>query len=239
MNVYPGYYRMFSSIPDFYPLNTPVATPRAVLFCGLLTQSCPTLCNPMGPTGLLCPKDSPGKNTGVGCHALLPGIFPTQGSNPGKLEWVAYPFSGHLTDPGIKPGPPALQADSLPALLPGKPSNPLPPTKNISRRRKMSLRGQKPHLSSESTLDESACTECLQECILYPDRYGETSIFLWSPYLYYRYIFLSGNFSFCIKINIAKLIYVFEGNLEKEIHKHSLEIATVKSLMHFLGVNAY
>ena len=27
--------------------------------------------------------DSPGKNTGVGCHALPQGIFPTQGSNPG------------------------------------------------------------------------------------------------------------------------------------------------------------
>ena len=26
--------------------------------------------------------DSPGKNTGVGCHVLLKGIFPTQGSNP-------------------------------------------------------------------------------------------------------------------------------------------------------------
>ena len=25
--------------------------------------------------GLLCPKDSPGKNTGVGCHALLQGSF--------------------------------------------------------------------------------------------------------------------------------------------------------------------
>ena len=53
------------------------------------------------------------------------------------------------------------------------------------------------------------------------------------------YTFLSGNFSFHIKINIAKLIYVFEENLEKEIHKHSLEIVTIKSLMHFLGVNAY
>ena len=31
---------------------------------------------------LLCPWDSPGKNTGVGCHALFQGIFPTQGSNP-------------------------------------------------------------------------------------------------------------------------------------------------------------
>ena len=34
---------------------------------------------------LLCPRDSPGKNIGVGCHALLQGIFPTQGSNPGLL----------------------------------------------------------------------------------------------------------------------------------------------------------
>ena len=35
------------------------------------------------PARLLCPWDSPGKNTGVGCHALLQGIFPTQGLNPG------------------------------------------------------------------------------------------------------------------------------------------------------------
>ena len=37
------------------------------------------------PTRLLCPWDSPGKNTGVGCHALLQGIFLTQGSNPHSL----------------------------------------------------------------------------------------------------------------------------------------------------------
>ena len=35
------------------------------------------------PTKLLHPWDSPGKNTGVGCHFLLQGIFLTQGSNPG------------------------------------------------------------------------------------------------------------------------------------------------------------
>ena len=34
------------------------------------------------PTRLLYPWDFPGKNTGVGCHALLQGIFPTQGWNP-------------------------------------------------------------------------------------------------------------------------------------------------------------
>ena len=39
------------------------------------------------PTRLLCPWDSPGKNTGVGGHALLQEIVPTQGSNPGLLHW--------------------------------------------------------------------------------------------------------------------------------------------------------
>ena len=38
-------------------------------------------------TRLLCPWDSPGKNTRVGCHALLQGIFPTQRSNPHLLLW--------------------------------------------------------------------------------------------------------------------------------------------------------
>ena len=36
-------------------------------------------------TRLLCLWNSPGKHTGVGCHALLQGIFLTQGSNPGLL----------------------------------------------------------------------------------------------------------------------------------------------------------
>ena len=51
----------------------------------LVTQSCPTLCDPMdcSPPGSSVHGDSPGKNTGVGCHALLQGISPTQGSNPG------------------------------------------------------------------------------------------------------------------------------------------------------------
>ena len=39
------------------------------------------------PTLLLCPWDFPGKNTGVGCHFLLQGIFPTQGLNLWLLHW--------------------------------------------------------------------------------------------------------------------------------------------------------
>ena len=38
------------------------------------------------PTWFLCPWNSPGKNTGVGCHFLLQGIFTMQGSNPGVLH---------------------------------------------------------------------------------------------------------------------------------------------------------
>ena len=47
-------------------------------------QLCPTLCEPYGwqPTRLFCPWDFPGKNTGGGYHFLLPGIFPTQASDP-------------------------------------------------------------------------------------------------------------------------------------------------------------
>jgi len=53
----------------------------------------------MEPARLLCPWDSPGKNTGVGSHSLLQGIFLIQGS-----DWS-----------------PALQAESLPYKPLGKP----------------------------------------------------------------------------------------------------------------------
>ena len=53
-----------------------------------VTQSCLTLCHPMdcSPPGSSVQGDSPGKNTGVGCHALLQGIFQTQESNQGLLH---------------------------------------------------------------------------------------------------------------------------------------------------------
>ena len=76
-------------------------------------------CNLPGP---FVHGDSPGKNTGVGCHALLQGIFQTQGSNPclphckrilyslshqGSpwiLNWVAYPFSRRSSHPRNRTG---------------------------------------------------------------------------------------------------------------------------------------
>ena len=54
-----------------------------------VTRSCPSLCNPMdcSPPGSSVHGDSPGKNTGVGCYALLQGIFLTQGLNLHLLHW--------------------------------------------------------------------------------------------------------------------------------------------------------
>ena len=50
-------------------------------------QKCLTLCNPSLPgSSVQEPWDFPGKNTGMGCHAVLQGIFPTQGSKLGLLH---------------------------------------------------------------------------------------------------------------------------------------------------------
>ena len=54
-------------------------------------------CDPMDctPSGSSAHGDSPGKNTGGGCHALLQGIFPTQRLNPSLLHcrWILYQLS--------------------------------------------------------------------------------------------------------------------------------------------------
>ena len=66
---------------------------------GLVAQLCPTLCDPMdcSPPGSSVLRDSPGKNTRLGCHALLQGIFPIQGFNPGLLHCrqILYHLSHH------------------------------------------------------------------------------------------------------------------------------------------------
>ena len=80
----------------------------------LVVQSYLTLCDPLDcrcQAPLSMEFNSPGKSTGVDCHSVLQGIFPTLGSNPDLLhcrqilyslshqgspriqEWVAYPFS--------------------------------------------------------------------------------------------------------------------------------------------------
>ena len=65
--------------------------------------------DPLRPFGLksaklLCLWDFPGKNTGVGCHFLLQGIFPTQGLNPRPLHLLHWQADSlplcHLGSPG-------------------------------------------------------------------------------------------------------------------------------------------
>ena len=63
-----------------------------------VTQSCPTLCDPMDYT----------------VHGILQARM---------LEWVAYPFFRGSSQPGIEPRSPPLQVDSLPGEPPGKTKN--------------------------------------------------------------------------------------------------------------------
>ena len=107
---------------------------------GWESESRSVLSDSLQPHRLYSPWNSPGQNTGVGRLSLLQGIFPTQGQNPGLLhcrwilyqlshkeiprilEQVAYPSPADPPDPEIKLGFPALQKDSLPTELSGKPS---------------------------------------------------------------------------------------------------------------------
>jgi len=75
---------------------SPETTTTLLIGYVLVTQSCLILCDPMGcsATRLLCPWNSPGKNTRVGCHFLPQGIFSLQADTlptelPGKLALVA------------------------------------------------------------------------------------------------------------------------------------------------------
>ena len=102
--------KIINSLSGDYPLPPSPTPSRETDICTLHAkslQSCPTLCGPMDHSlpgssvhGILS-----GKNTGMGCHALLQGIFPTQGLNPHLLCLLHW------------------QADSFPLAPPGKPRN--------------------------------------------------------------------------------------------------------------------
>ena len=66
----------------------PVEQDACVCVCAGMLSHCSVsdlLPHGLQPARLLCPRESPGKNAGVGCHAPLQGIFPTQGLNPCPL----------------------------------------------------------------------------------------------------------------------------------------------------------
>ena len=67
-----AFFSSFSKLEGVYVLS------RLVVSDSLWTHG-------LYPSRLLCPWDYPGKNTGLGCHFLLQGIFPTQGSNSNLL----------------------------------------------------------------------------------------------------------------------------------------------------------
>ena len=63
----------------------------AVLCCAQLLQLYLTVCSHrQSPTRLLCPWDSPDENPGVGCRALVQGIFPIQRLNPCLLSLLTW-----------------------------------------------------------------------------------------------------------------------------------------------------
>ena len=68
-----------------------------MLCCAKSLQLCMTLSNPMdySPPVSSVHGDSPGKNTGVGCHILLQGIFLTQGSSL-QILWLLHWQVGSL-----------------------------------------------------------------------------------------------------------------------------------------------
>ena len=99
------------------------------LMISVLSQSCLTLCDPMdcSPPGFSVHGDSPGKNTGVGCHALLQGeqprdqtqvscivggFFTVCATREAHEYWSGWPIPspGDLPNPGIEPGSPASPA---------------------------------------------------------------------------------------------------------------------------------
>ena len=84
--------------------KNPEANESCVYACKV-TSVVPNSLRPcvLQPTSLLCPRDSPGKNTGVGGHAFLQRIFPTQELKPHFLHLLHW------------------QAGSLPLVPSGKP----------------------------------------------------------------------------------------------------------------------
>ena len=71
---------LFNKIENYKITRMETSKVSSAVLC-LVAQLCPTLYDPTdyGPPGSSVHGNSPGKNTGVGCHTLLQGIFPTQG----------------------------------------------------------------------------------------------------------------------------------------------------------------
>ena len=99
----------------------------------LVAQSCLALCDPIdcSPSGFSVHGDSSGKNTGVGCHAFLQGIFPTQELNWGLLycRQILYQLSYWGSPPNKLHTLKSLSQD----LIPGEPKSRQKNSQGLSR----------------------------------------------------------------------------------------------------------
>ena len=122
-HIQPTQKKRFSYMVDTYAVTKLVSPTFGLVLClqqkrgktGPKVHRCVCLCvcrsvmshslRPQGlyPARLLCPWDSPGKNTGAGCHSLVQGIFPAQRLNLGLLHYrqILYRLS-HQGSPMIK-----------------------------------------------------------------------------------------------------------------------------------------
>ena len=91
------------------PFGVPPPPQKYVCMRAKSLQSCPTQCNPMDFSlpGSSVHGDSPGKNTGVDCHALPQGLFLTQELNMQLLR-LLHRQAGYL--PPVPPGKPPPKA---------------------------------------------------------------------------------------------------------------------------------
>ena len=92
---------LVASVYNFFTIRYVCITCYYKVYGCVLSCSVVIFCSPKdcSPPGFSVHGDSPGKNTGVGCHAILQGIFPIQGSNPGfpHCRRILY----HLSQEGI------------------------------------------------------------------------------------------------------------------------------------------
>ena len=130
----------------------------------LVTQSCLTLCDPMDYSPPGSSVNSPGENTGVGCHALLQGIFPTQGSNPGLWDCrqIHYQLSQQEVpmrreDGYLSPGRSSLRAGNRALSRCSAPEQCLPPARAQSTLTECLKKMLKPASPLKACLGSALC----------------------------------------------------------------------------------
>ena len=120
----PGQVTTWHSVPFLFPHSGSIEDPEEKSECAgdarvhAQSLSRVQLCHPVdcSPPGSSVRRDSPGKNPGVGCHALLRGIFLTQGSNL-RLLHLLHGQAGSLLL--VPPGKPTGESRTIKEKEPG------------------------------------------------------------------------------------------------------------------------